>query len=151
MTESLGVSFERFCTSPRTSFRCCCRGRRVVAVPRLAASADRRQAGDAHSMASKRVPAVLAVQIERERPAADSSGAAAAHCDDGSRESDMGRGADCRPAAREARHPSLSANGQAVYAVATIARETGNTSMEYIPAEPPWSVIILSGRNPHDR
>ena len=44
----------------------------------------------------KGIPVVLALEIECARPAADSNGLAAVDCDDGRRESDLGRGTDCR-------------------------------------------------------
>src|SRR5262249_32283036 len=109
---------------------------RLLAVGRLAASADRRETGDAHSVASKRIPVVVALEVAGARPATDSRGFTAADLLGGDRKSDLGRGRDCRRTPGQARHPSSSADRTTVYAIATTARSTGNTGMEHLRAEP---------------
>ena len=83
----------------------------AVAVRGLAPSLDDRQAGHACSLASKRIPAIVALEIERARTSADSSGAAPTDRDDGNRESHLGRGTNCRRAPREAWDSSVAAHG----------------------------------------
>ena len=46
-----------------------------------------------------------------------------------------GRKTDCRRTSGQARHPSFSAEGATVYAIAATAPETGNTGMEHVRAE----------------
>jgi len=87
-------------------------------------------------MASKGIPFVVALEIAGAWPAADSSRFAAVDRDDSGREPNLGRGTDCRRAPRQAWHSSLSADGATVHAVAATARETGNTGVEHLRAEP---------------
>jgi hypothetical protein len=89
-------------------------------------SADRCETGDSHSVASKGIPVVVALQIAGTRPATDSGGSTAVDRHDGGRESDLGRGTDCRRTPGQARHPSVSADRAPVHALATTAPETGN-------------------------
>src|SRR5215472_13598606 len=105
---------------------------RPVAVRRLAASADRRETGNPHSVASKGISVVVALEVAGARPAADSRGLAAVDRNDGGRESDLGRGTDCRRTPGQAWNPSFSANGPTVHAVPTTAPDTGNTGLEHL-------------------
>ena len=105
-------------------------------LPRLASVTGHCEAGDADPLAPKRLPGVLALEITCARPAGDSRERAAADCDDGGSESDLGRGANCRRTPGEARNPRVAADGVAVHAVAPAAREAGDTSMEHLRAEP---------------
>jgi hypothetical protein len=60
-------------------------------------------------------PPVLAVEVEGARPSAIASRSAAADCRHGSCERDVGRGADCRGTAAQARPPRVAAHGEALH------------------------------------
>jgi len=105
-------------------------------VDRVASPADRREAGDAHSLAPQGIPVVVALEIADTRSATDSHGLAAVDREDGGRESDVGRGTVCRGAPGQARHSNLSADHSTVHAAATTADEIGKTEVEHLRAEP---------------
>src|SRR5262245_6983794 len=102
----------------------------------MAASADRRQAGDAHPVASKGFPVVVALEIAGPRATADSGAPAAIDRDDGGHESDLWRGTDCRRTPRQAWDSRLAADRATVHAVGTAAGEARHADVERVRAEP---------------
>jgi putative transposase len=85
-------------------------------VDRLESGAHHREARHADPVASQRIPLVLAMEIQGAWPAADPSGSSMLDCRDGSSERHVGRRADRRRIAAQARHPGLATDGAAVHA-----------------------------------
>ena len=116
---------------------------RAVSAAGLASALGRRQAKNAGSLASKRVPTLLALEVEDARTTPNSCGSAPIDRSDGGSECDVGRGAHCCGTPRETWHPSVAANGQALHAFAEDATDAAPlASVEHVRSE---SCAVHSG------
>ena len=91
----------------------------------------------ADPVASQRVPALLAVEVEEARPASTTGGCPAADCRHGSCECDVGRGADCRRTAAQAWPVRVAAYGEALHATEwATPRSRVVPAVEHLRAQP---------------
>jgi hypothetical protein len=89
----------------------------------------------------------LALEVEDARTAQNPCGSAPVDRSDGGSECDLGRGADCCGAPREARHPAIAANGEALHASEDDATHAARlASLEHVRSEimrgPFWRVTF---------
>jgi len=110
--------------------------RSALPSDRLQGHADDREAGHADPVASQRSPSLLAVEVEGARPTTAAAGRSATDCCHGSRECEVGRGADCRGTASQAWPLRVAADGAALHA-------TGWATARSVSAQR-WSTFVRS-------
>ena len=114
----------------------CAGTRRAGAANRLASTPDGREAGDAHSMASKGIPLVLAVEIDAAWPTPIAGQRSVLDRGHGRGKSHVGRGTDCVGTAGKARGSGLAAYRAAVHGFGSRSQEQARlTGMERLLAQ----------------